>query len=195
MNQRFTHNTYLSVHPYFIFRFAELTAAIFINQGVKVYMFSQVCPTPFIPFTVTMYKCAAGIMITASHNPKDDNGYKVYWENGVQIISPHDKGIQKSIVKNLSPREASWNVEKIYKTPLYTDPLNDVMHSYYSIIKNNTLYPEVNQNTILKFTYTAMHGVGYNYMVAGFENANFKVLIPNTSILSAVNSLSLFILC
>lgn len=57
--------------------------------------------TPFIPFAIKELKCLAGVMVTASHNPKDDNGYKVYWDNGAQIISPHDKNIQKLILENL----------------------------------------------------------------------------------------------
>jgi phosphoglucomutase/phosphopentomutase len=66
-------------------RWAELTAAILLNHNIPVYLFSKVCPTPFVPFTVLLYKCAAGVMVTASHNPKEDNGYKVYWKNGAQV--------------------------------------------------------------------------------------------------------------
>ncbi|XP_048505839.1 phosphopentomutase isoform X2 [Athalia rosae] len=158
-------------------RFAELTAAILMNNGVKVYMYSKVCPTPFVPYGVVKYKCAAGIMITASHNPKEDNGYKVYWDNGAQIITPHDKGIQKSIIENLEPLESSFNTSAIYKNSLFKDPLEEVMQSYYKIIKDTTLYPETNRNTILKFTYTPMHGVGYNYMVEAFNSASFKPFV------------------
>ncbi|XP_076751636.1 phosphoglucomutase 2 [Xylocopa sonorina] len=158
-------------------RFAELTAAIFVAKNVRVYLFSKVVPTPFIPYGVLKYKCAAGIMITASHNPKNDNGYKVYWENGAQIISPHDKEIQKYILKNLEPMESSWNITEVYDSPLYLDPWNDVMHSYINDLKETVLYPEVNKNTILKFTYTAMHGVGYEYMTAAFNAANLKPFI------------------
>lgn len=67
---------------YFIYRWAKLTATIFVNAGYPVKLFSYVVPTPFIPFSVLKYKCASGIMITASHNPKEDNGYKV-----VKLIS------------------------------------------------------------------------------------------------------------
>lgn len=67
-------------------RFAELTASVFLHGGAKVYLYSKLCPTPFVPFAVLHYKCAAGVMVTASHNPKDDNGYKVYWSNGAQVI-------------------------------------------------------------------------------------------------------------
>lgn len=65
--------------------FAELTAVAFYNQGFKVYLASQVCATPFVPFAVKYLKSSVGVMVTASHNPKDDNGYKVYWGNGAQV--------------------------------------------------------------------------------------------------------------
>jgi len=71
---------------YISFRFAELTAVAFINKGIRVYLFSQICPTPFVPFAVKLHKSCCGIMVTASHNPKDDNGYKVYWSNGAQVL-------------------------------------------------------------------------------------------------------------
>lgn len=98
-----------------------MTAAIFIAKDVKVYLFSKVVPTPFVPYGILKYKCAAGIMVTASHNPKNDNGYKVYWENGAQIISPHDKKIQKYILENLEPIESSWDAMKVYDSSLYKD--------------------------------------------------------------------------
>ncbi|XP_072748154.1 phosphopentomutase isoform X1 [Anoplolepis gracilipes] len=158
-------------------RFAELTAAIFIANGIKVYLFSKICPTPFIPYTISKSKCAAGIMVTASHNPKDDNGYKVYWENGAQIISPHDKKIQNYILNNLEPLDSSWNVNGVYSSSYYEDPREDIMRLYYQDLKETVLYPEVNRNTTLKFTYTAMHGVGYEYMAAAFEVANLKPFI------------------
>ncbi|EFN68302.1 Phosphoglucomutase-2 [Camponotus floridanus] len=116
-------------------------------------------------------------MVTASHNPKDDNGYKVYWQNGAQIISPHDKKIQSYILNNLEPLESSWNVDEIYSSSYYEDPREDIMQLYYQDLKETVLYPEVNRDTTLKFTYTAMHGVGYEYMSAAFEAANLKPFI------------------
>lgn len=118
-------------------------------------------------------------MVTASHNPKDDNGYKVYWQNGAQIISPHDKKIQSYILSNLEPLESSWNVDKIYDSPLYADPTDGITRHYYEDLKDNVLYPEVNESTKLKFTYTAMHGVGYDYMKRAFDAANFKVVLSS----------------
>ena len=73
-------------------RFALLTAAVFLHAGIKTYLFSSIVPTPYVPFAILKYKCAAGVMVTASHNPKEDNGYKVYYDNASQIIPPHDKG-------------------------------------------------------------------------------------------------------
>jgi phosphoglucomutase/phosphopentomutase len=154
-----------------------LTATIFLNKNIKVYMYSNVCPTPFIPYGVLKYKCAAGVMVTASHNPKEDNGYKVYWKNGSQIITPHDKEIQKSILENLQPLQSSWNTSDIYNSPIFKDPLTEVMEAYFSDIKRNVLYPEVNVKTSLKFTYTPVHGVGYNYMTEAFKVANFNVKV------------------
>lgn len=66
-------------------RFAEITAAVFAAASVPVRLYSAVCPTPFVPFGLTHYGCVAGVMVTASHNPKQDNGYKVYWRNGAQV--------------------------------------------------------------------------------------------------------------
>ena len=67
------------------FRWAELTATVLLNRNIPVHLFSKVCPTPFVPFSVLHYRCAAGVMVTASHNPKEDNGFKVYWQNGAQV--------------------------------------------------------------------------------------------------------------
>lgn len=83
------------------FRFAELSACVFLTDGIPVWLYSKTVATPFVPFAVKELNCLAGIMVTASHNPKEDNGYKVYWTNSAQIISPHDKNIQANILQNL----------------------------------------------------------------------------------------------
>lgn len=82
-------------------RFAQLSACVFLNEGIPVYLYGEMVPTPFIPFAISQMNLLAGVMVTASHNPKEDNGYKVYWNNGAQIISPHDKNIQAHILDNL----------------------------------------------------------------------------------------------
>jgi phosphomannomutase len=83
--------------------FGELSARVFAAEGIKVYLFEDLVATPLVAYGVNKLNTAAGIMITASHNPKADNGYKLYWGNGVQIIPPHDAGIYTSILENLQP--------------------------------------------------------------------------------------------
>ena len=73
--------------------YAETAAAIFSHNNIKAYLFDDLRPTPQLSFAIRHFKCQAGVVITASHNPKEYNGYKVYWEDGGQIISPHDKNI------------------------------------------------------------------------------------------------------
>lgn len=92
--------------------FAKLTAAVFLHKGFKVYFFDFLVHTPMVPFAVGYNHAAAGIMITASHNPKCDNGYKLYWENSSQVISPHDKFIQKAILDNQEPW--TWDDDLVY---------------------------------------------------------------------------------
>lgn len=70
-----------------VHRFARLAASAFLLGGVRVYLLGDICPTPFVPFTVKELNAAAGVMVTASHNPKEDNGYKVYWSNSAQVGS------------------------------------------------------------------------------------------------------------
>lgn len=159
-------------------RYAELTATIFMGQGVKVYLFSDLCPTPFVAFGVRHFQTAAGIMVTASHNPKDDNGYKVYWSNGAQIISPHDKLIQESILANLVPWDESRDTSILQSNKnMCLDPLEEIMTNYFEQLKSVLLSPTVNATSPLKFTYTAMHGVGYKYMKEAFHIAGFQPFI------------------
>ncbi len=72
-------------HFYYVHRFARLATRAFISLGIPVRLFSDLVPTPYIPFSICQFGAKAGIMVTASHNPKEDNGYKVYWDNGAQV--------------------------------------------------------------------------------------------------------------
>lgn len=111
-------------------RFARLVSSLFAHESIHVYLFdSQTVPTPFIPFTIKKLHSHAGIMITASHNPKDDNGYKVYWHNGSQIISPLDADIAQSIEDNLEPwTNKAWNLEPFDQSthPFISNPIDQV---------------------------------------------------------------------
>lgn len=159
-------------------RFARLAAVAFLQLNIPVYLFSKLTPTPFIPFTVLRLGCSAGIMVTASHNPKDDNGYKVFWSNGPQIIPPHDSGIHASIKKNLEPWEKAWDIEQTESNPLCKDPLAEVSKQYYELIASTTFDRSVNEKCDLTFTFTSMHGVSHTYMVQAFETCGFKHFVP-----------------
>ena len=159
-------------------RFARLTANIFLRAGVPVYLFRQISPTPFVPYGVLKFKCCAGIMVTASHNPKEDNGYKVYFDNGAQIITPHDKGIAKAILANLEPKAHSWDIENVETNPLRKDPFDEVYEGYFEDLKSLCYRPVENAQSNLSFTYTAMHGVGHQFSVESFKTFNLKPFIP-----------------
>ena len=151
-------------------QFAELAAAVFLSKQIKVSFFPQFVPTPFIPFAVKTLNASAGIMITASHNPKQDNGYKLYWSNACQIISPHDKHIQLAIEKNQVPW--CWDSKLVYSSPLVTDPTDYITNLYFDQISKIGM-PRYRKSTV-KIVYTAMHGVGYPF--AQRAAACFKLL-------------------
>lgn len=118
-------------------------------------------------------------MVTASHNPKEDNGYKVYFDNGAQIISPHDKGIAESIELNLEPSVDAWNIDGLEKNALVTDPFDEVYDCYYADLKQlHFSTDEANANSPIKFVYTAMHGVGYEFSVRAFKSFGLPPFIP-----------------
>ncbi|CAB0000970.1 unnamed protein product, partial [Nesidiocoris tenuis] len=157
-------------------RWAQISSSIFLRAGARVYLFSDVCPTPFVPFGVNKYAAAAGVMVTASHNPKEDNGYKVYWDNGAQIIPPHDKGISNSIDENLVPEEESWKI--ISDSDMLVDPLEELTEDYLSKLSSNLVKSSMNSLVPVSLTYTAMHGVGYPFIVKAFKMAALKEPIP-----------------
>ncbi|KAL1947532.1 hypothetical protein VTO73DRAFT_13256 [Trametes versicolor] len=154
-------------------KWAKLTAAAFIDQGVPAYFHDGVVHTPIVPFTVKSKNAACGVMITASHNPKQDNGYKVYWENAVQIIEPHDKGISASIREQREPR--SLNIESLASSPLLRKYDES---AYFEYINTLCLYRSLNAQTTLKFVNTSMHGVSDPAMSKAFELFGLPKYIP-----------------
>jgi len=140
--------------------FALYTAAAFVHRGVRVYLFNGIVPTPFVPFAIGLKGCAAGVMVTASHNPKQDNGYKVYWGNGSQIIPPHDAGIAACIEANAAPW-ARFDLGSVRASELVVDAREEVAEAYYkALVTKLCRHRADNEATPVRFTYTAMHGVG-----------------------------------
>lgn len=149
-------------------QFALLAASAFLSNNIPVYLFEGVVPTPLVAFCVKHLNLAAGVMVTASHNPKDDNGYKVYWQKGSQIVSPVDSQIAKSIEENLKPWDSiTTDLSKFTSadSSLLRNPLPEVADAYYKEIKEKCcFYPELNAASKSKIVYTAMHGVGKEWI-------------------------------
>ncbi|CAL8333216.1 unnamed protein product [Lota lota] len=149
--------------------FASLAAAAFISQGVPVHLFSDITPTPFVPFSVSHLGLCAGVMVTASHNPKEDNGYKVYWDNGAQIVSPHDKGIAQAIEENLEPWPQAWDTEEALSSSLLQDPYQDIHKQYFKAIQQHCHHRAINKSSEVKIVHTSVHGVGHTFVQAAFK--------------------------
>ncbi len=158
--------------------FSEMTALCLNANGIKTYVFEELRPVPELSFAVRKLNCIAGIMITASHNPPKYNGYKVYWEDGAQIVPPHDKGIIEEVNKiedfsKIKKMEYKDAVEK----GLYNTTLKEIDDAYIETLKKLVQNPETIKRTQkdIKIVYTPLHGAG-NIPVQrvlkeiGFEN-------------------------
>jgi len=147
-------------------RFARLAVTAFLRRGFKCCLLDGPVATPMVPFAVKYIGAAAGVMVTASHNPAADNGYKLYYSNAVQIISPHDKGIAASIEQNLEIDEEAWCTEP---TPQMSEALlinrtQELQDAYFDAISVLARCSKLeNSKTPLKFIYTPMHGVGFPF--------------------------------
>ncbi|ESO10316.1 hypothetical protein HELRODRAFT_104891 [Helobdella robusta] len=161
-------------------RFAELAAAVLVSQEIMVYLFSEMVPTPLVAYGTLLKNCEWGIMVTASHNPKEDNGYKVvYASNGAQIMSPTDSEIEKKILQNLQPWPQSWKTCNLRDHHLVKDPLKEVKTLYMKALGCLCTNRELNKQTNLRFTYTGMHGVGFKFFKEAFISVfEFKELVP-----------------
>ena len=150
--------------------FAHLITGSFVGKGIKVYLFRNLVATPMVPFGIKSLKALCGIMITASHNPKEDNGYKLYWRNACQIIPPLDSRISKAILDNRKPW--NWNPELFQES---IDP-EHVIQEYFDQVKNLKSFPDQTMN--LRFCYTAMHGVGWPFAERVFHTFGLSGLVP-----------------
>ncbi|KAG8197321.1 hypothetical protein JTE90_013448 [Oedothorax gibbosus] len=161
-------------------RFAQLAAVSFLLKGFKVYIFSTITPTPYVPFSVQNLNCLVGIMITASHNPKDDNGYKVYWSNGAQILPPHDKNIQETILNNLKPWPNALDTSLVAVSHLAIDPYTEIDQMYYENLAKHCSMDNIPSEGLkkLKVTFTAMHGMAHSYVKKAFQKSNFENYVP-----------------
>ncbi len=151
--------------------FAEITADVFSANGIKVYLFEDLRPTPELSFAIRYLGCQGGIVITASHNPKEYNGYKAYWEDGGQLISPHDKNVIEEVNKIGSIDEVNFKSNK----ELIEIIGKEVDEVYLQKIKELSLSPEViERNKDFKIVYTPLHGTGITLVPKSLKNFGFE---------------------
>jgi phosphoglucomutase len=156
-------------------KFAQWSAKVFSANKIKVYLFSELRPTPELSFAIRKLKCNCGIVITASHNPKEYNGYKVYWKDGGQITRPHDKLILNEINKlnDINDIIVSKNKKNI-------SLLNEkIDKEYIKKIKSLSLYNNSNSN--LKIIYTPIHGTGITQVPNALKAFGFSKIIITKS--------------
>ena len=154
-------------------RFAEISANIFSANGIKVYLFDDMRPTPEISFAIRHLGCQSGIIITASHNPKEYNGYKAYWDDGAQVLAPHDTGIIEEVGK-VKPEDVKFEGNK----DLIATIGKEIDDEYLRRVHTLSIDPEVIQRQKnLSIVYTPLHGTGMmlipqSLKLWGFENVN-----------------------
>ncbi len=155
-------------------KFAELTADIFSANGIKVYLFDGPCPTPEVSYAIRKLGCQSGVMVTASHNPKEYNGYKAYWSDGAQMIAPHD-------VKTIEYVNAITSVDQIKFTPakeLIQIVGKDIDEMYLDDIHSLSLDPEADKrHSDMKIVYTPIHGTGTRLMFDSLKRWGFENVI------------------
>jgi phosphoglucomutase len=154
--------------------FAETTANVFAANGIKVFLFDSLRPTPELSFAIRYLKCKGGVVCTASHNPKEYNGYKAYWVDGGQLVPPHDKNVIKEVEKIASVDDVKWSGGEANITLIG----KEVDNAYMEMVKGLSVYPEViAKHKDLKIVYTPIHGTGIKLVPEvlerfGFTNVN-----------------------
>ena len=172
-------------------QFAEETARVLAANGIEAHVTKELRPTPFVSFGCRHLKCTAAVMITASHNPAEYNGYKVYWSDGAQVVPPHDMGIIEEVKKIESQQEVKLTS---FDHPLIHEVEEDVDEAYFQALAPLQNYPDDNKSSgsNLHLIYSSLHGTGITLMPEalkrwGFTNVSFvKVQItPDGSFPSA----------
>ena len=155
--------------------FSEISANIFSANGIKVYLFEDLRPTPEASFAIRQLGCQSGIILTASHNPKEYNGYKAYWNDGGQMILPHDENVILEVNKitNVDDIKFEGNPDLIQIIG------EDIDKPYIEAIKTLSLSPDsIKRNSDLKIVYTPIHGTGVMLVPRALREFGFTNIIP-----------------
>ena len=163
--------------------FSEISANIFSANGIKVYLFDDLRPTPEASFAIRKLGCQSGIILTASHNPKEYNGYKAYWDDGAQMITPHDENVITE-VNNI----ASVDHIKFDGNPALIEIIGeDIDKAFIENIKKLSLSPDsIKRNSKLKIVYTPIHGTGVRLIPRALEEYGFTnvIHVPEQDVVS-----------
>jgi phosphoglucomutase len=155
-------------------QFAEIAAHIFAANGIKAYLFESIRPTPELSFTIRKLNCQGGVVITASHNPKEYNGYKAYWNDGAQLVPPHDKNVIAEVEKIKSLDDVKWNGNEDNVIIIG----KDIDEAYLEMVKGLSVNPDAcTRQHDLKIVYTPIHGTGIMLVpkalaAYGFDNVH-----------------------
>jgi len=164
-------------------KYAEISADIFSANGIKVYLFEALRPTPEVSYAIRKLGCQSGIMITASHNPKEYNGYKAYWNDGAQVLAPHDKNIIVEVNR----------IKKVEDIKFEGDPSliniigKDMDNAFIEEVKKLSLSPEaIERHHDLKIVYTPIHGAGITLIPDALKAVGFTNVIgvPEQDVIS-----------
>lgn len=151
--------------------FAKITAGICVANGIKAYLFESLRPTPELSFAIRQLGCQSGVVVTASHNPKEYNGYKVYWEDGGQIINPHDVNIIREVknIRSIAEVKFGGDSDSIVMLGEEMDAL------YLEEVAKQSLNPEViRAHSDVKIVYTPIHGTGVDMVPRALHSLGFK---------------------
>ncbi len=154
--------------------FAETTANVFAANGIKVFLFEALRPTPELSYTIRYLKCQGGVVLTASHNPKEYNGYKAYWDDGAQMVTPHDENTIIEVEKIASVDDVKWTGGEANITIIG----KDMDEAYINMVAGLSVYPEIcKAQHDLKIVYTPIHGTGITLVPQvltkfGFDNVH-----------------------
>jgi len=150
--------------------FAEVTADVFSANGIQVYFFDGLRPTPELSYAIRKLGCHSGVVLTASHNPKEYNGYKAYWNDGAQLVPPHDK----NVIEEVDAIEGLEDVKFDRKDDKVQVIGQDVDEQYLENIKSLSLSPEAIQNqSDLKIVFTPIHGTGVTLVPPALKKLGF----------------------
>lgn len=152
------------------FEFAQDTAAIFSANNIQVYLFENLRPTPELSFAIRYFRCQSGVVITASHNPKEYNGYKAYWKDGAQLTPPHDENVISEVRAIASIEDIKFDKND----GLITIIGKEVDEAYISEVKKLSLSPEaINNQNDLKIVFSSIHGSGITLVPQCLEDYGF----------------------